>query len=172
VPCAARDQPEPRIRMSAVRSDSGTRRFQRVQTRGQRKPLGAIGPEAPERVVSCAQLTTRPRLPRASRGVRAAQDASSHGDEARASQVGSSNLARTVRAKLAWTAPSRSTRSTEGHRVTPRVVRSAHDTRRTYVRPKLPKLPGPVRARLVSRAGARDASRHAQKRERRKPSGD
>jgi hypothetical protein len=117
-------------------------------------------------LVSCAELTTRPRHPRASRVVRAADDAISHGAKQARRSKGSSNLVRFVRAELARTAPTRSTRSLEGHRVTPRVVRSAHDTRRTNARPK---LPGPVRARLVSRACARDASRHVQKRERRKP---
>jgi hypothetical protein len=52
-----------------------------------------------ERVVSCAQLTTRLAPCTAS-----------------TSQVGSPNPARSVRAKLARTAPSRSSRSTEGHR--------------------------------------------------------
>jgi hypothetical protein len=120
---------------------------------------------AQQRVVSCAQLTTRPRL-RASRVVRAAHDATSRRADA-STWLEWLVEPRTLRPSEAR--PDRTTSIPPEHRrppVTPRVVRSAHDTRRTYARPKLPR---PVRARLVSRAGARDASRHVPKRERRKP---
>jgi len=120
----------------------------------------------PARVVSCAELTTRPRGPKASRVVRAADDATSRGANARTSLGG---LDESRAARPSGARPDRTNsipRSLEGHRVTPRVVRSAHDTKRTNARPE---LPGPVRAWLVSRAGARDASRHVPKRERRKP---
>lgn len=86
-----------------------------------------------ERVVSCAQRRTRPRAARSKQSRKAARRTSC--------------------------APSK--RSSSGpHHVdppeapeaivlTPRVTRAARDTRRTYARPE---LPGPVRARLVSRA--------------------
>jgi hypothetical protein len=134
-------------------------------TRARRARWGSLRAR-PWRVVSCAELTTRSRPSRASRVVRAADDATSRGDER---THAARQARRPPRAPSELSSPGPHHIDPPAHRrpsLTPRVVRSAHDTRRTYARPK---LPGPVRARLVSRAGARDASRHVQKREQRKP---
>ena len=87
---------------------------------------------AQQRVVSCAQRKTRPRLSRASRVVRAAQDATSRRADASTwlEWLAEPRALRPSEARPDHT--TRSSRSTVRPSVTPRVVRSAHDTRRTY----------------------------------------